>query len=84
MATPYVSLNQASFKAPGSPGDDLTDKEALLTMKFGDLHQYIPQQLNKRGVTQAQLAKTMNVSAAWLSYWLKRNGYTRVNRWERK
>lgn len=86
MAMLYGSVNQAGFKAPDStpPGDDLTDKEALLTMKFGNLHEYIPQQLNKRGVTQTQLAATMSVSAAWLSYWLKRNGYTRISRWERK
>lgn len=80
MATPHLNLIQAGFKAPDP---DHTPFEALLTFQYGDLHQYIPNQLNN-GMTQEQLAKRMNCSPAWLSGWLKSNGYRRATRWERK
>jgi hypothetical protein len=77
----YGSLNQGQ---PQEPGSEPTPLEALLTFRHGDLHEYIPRELNRPGVTQSALAARMNVSPAWLSQWLKTNGYRRATRWERK
>lgn len=80
MAILYGSLNQAGFKAPDSKGTPL---EQLLTERHGDLHQVIPELLNQKGANTATVSKALGVSRAWLSDWLKANGYRRSTRWER-
>lgn len=73
------NLIQAGFKASGH-----TPTEAVLTMRHGNLHDFIPNELNKRAATLADVAKTLGVSTSWVSRWLSDNGYSRTTRWERK
>lgn len=62
-----------------------TPKEYALTQAHGDLHKVIPL-LCDRGIDYAarQLStEKVNVTYAWVSRWLTRNGYYKVQRWER-
>lgn len=66
----------------GLKSSSQTPTEELLTIRVGNLHDYIPRELNKPGITQAHVARTLGISAAWLSRWLSNNGYKRISRWE--
>lgn len=83
MAMNHHSVIQARSQAP-KPEHDPTPTEKLLSEKHGDLQQVIPAMLNKRGATLATVSKALGVSSAWLSLWLKRHNYRRVNRWEKR
>lgn len=88
MAIPYVSLNQAGFKAP-DPKRPKTPLEAYLTKTHGNLHGVIPVLMNKPGASQATVAQALStaevsVSRAWVGAWLRDNGYRKLIRWERK
>jgi hypothetical protein len=66
----YIPPSDA-FKALTSP------TEQLLTVLYGDLHDYIPNAVNEPGMTVAGVARRLNVSNTWLQRWLRDNGYQR-------
>lgn len=77
----HSTPNQGVFKAPESP------TEAYLKEIHGDLHDVIPTLLTNMSQRQAALClsdKNISVSQAWVSNWLRDNGYNRVTRWVRK
>jgi transcriptional regulator with PAS, ATPase and Fis domain len=77
----HHSVIQAGFKAPKP---EPTPTEALLNNRHGNLHTVIPDMLNQHGATLQTVSKALGVSSAWLSLWLKKYGYRRISRWERK
>lgn len=77
MAMSHHSITSDSFKASPTP------LELLLTERHGNLLHVIPQAVNEPGATLEKVASELGVSDAWLSAWLRRNGFVRVTVWQR-
>lgn len=56
--------------------------EGLLQDQHGDLHEVIPSMVSIHG--QQKAAYLLNVTQAWISRWLKENGYVEERRWVRQ
>lgn len=79
---PHYTEADSEFE-PVSNGTPL---EAYLSTVHGDLHTVIPMLAST--MTLKQTARELSddkcsVSAGWLSWWLKENGYSRSYRWVR-
>lgn len=55
--------------------------EAKLRAWYGNLHEVIPKLVSEHG--QEETARLLGVKQAWVSRWLRREGYRQVSRWER-
>lgn len=53
-----------------------------LEQEHGDLHNLIPPLVSEVG--QEETARILDVKQAWVSRWLRTNGYVRVTRYERE